>query len=690
MRPTGCAPFLAAAFCALLCAAAVAAPRGLALERAALRVWPDAPAGRLAPELFGVNVSYGDAAHLSLPETVEQVRRLGFTSFRFPNGCQADLYDWKSPKPGQVTAQQFLDFCDAVGGEAYYTLNMQGGTDGLEGPPPPDAPLDERIRYRHTAPNPCGYTDYHFGTLEEALELFRTITIRRALEGKRPVLHYELGNENWGQAFTDWPPEVYARTAEVYARALRAELARAQERHPELAHLKLWIVAVGFPVMGNNMLQADTPDRRTNIAWTRALNVLAEAGVIDAVQEHFYPYSNGNGGALVWAAHNLQNILDARLGRANPRLGGYRDEPLVYRMPLEFTEWNLRCWGPQFQPLKSLSNTSFEDGLDGWTVSGGAARATPRAARRGSRGVRVERRPGDPPMEILQTFEVPEKALSLLAGVWARTQSAGAVKVELRVPGGEAFAGFAAQCPGTWERLTAGGRPPEGLREAEVAIIADGPGVVYVDEVTVYFTDVERGHGALSAVTYEQPLFAVDALRAMAAAGSPRAHLHHIIGDYPCGAMSSKRQVKDLGRAFEFWSGMYGDRIVRFELETPVYRYASAGNRWATHFNAQAPDRDEVPMVSALASRTDSDLFILLLNRSTDRTVLVDIDAGTEPAGETAVRRILSGPDLDVPGAEIREDRLTAACRMTVQTEPCSALILKIPLRQAGMEAARA
>ncbi len=268
-----------------------------------------------------------------------------------------------------------------------------------------------------------------------------------------------MGNENWGQAFTDWPPDVYARTVEVYARALRAELAAAQKQHPEIAGLKLYIVAVGFPVMGNNMLPVDTPDRRTNIAWTGALNRLATEGIIDAVQEHFYPYASGNGGALVWAAHNLQNILDARLGRANPRLGGYLDPPLVYRMPLEFTEWNIKCWGPQFRELKELRNGSFEAGLEGWAVRGGSAAVSLRAARRGSRGVRVDLGRGDAAVEIIQEFDIPDGILTLLAAVWARASRAGAVRVELRTPAGEAFGGFASCTENHWERVLASGRP---------------------------------------------------------------------------------------------------------------------------------------------------------------------------------------------------------------------------------------
>jgi hypothetical protein len=144
--------------------------------------------------------------------------------------------------------------------------------------------------------------------------------------------------------------------------------------------------------------------------------------------------------------------------------------------------------------------------------------------------------------------------------------------------------------------------------------------------------------------------------------------------------MSSKRELKEAGRAFEFWNGMYGDRLVKAELQTPRFSYATAGHRWATHFNALAPDRADVPVLSALASRTDADLFILLLNRSTDRSVDVELDLGADPAGDLAQRRTLTGPDLDLPGAAIQQDRIPASRRMTVRASPCSTQILKVPL----------
>ncbi len=354
------------------------APKAFATVDAALIIRPDRVLCPLQSTLFGINVHpVADKPLMSRPEFIRAVRSLGIKSCRFPNGCVADIYNWREPRRGWATVDEFLDFCDAVGAEPYYTLNLQGGTEGLEGPVPKDVSLEERIKYKHTAPNPCGNTDYTFDTLKDTLDFLRNYTIDRALAGKRPVLHYEMGNENWGQARTDWPPEIYSRTVEVYAKAMRAVLEEAKKNHPQLEKLNLYIVAVGYPVMGNNMKLADTPDRDINIRWTRELNRLYSENIIDAVQEHFYPYASANGGSLAWVVHNLHNIIYARKGLANERLNGYRDPEIAYNMPMEHTEWNIKCWGSRFLEDVQLTNPGFEEGsgpsprtVIGWTCTG--------------------------------------------------------------------------------------------------------------------------------------------------------------------------------------------------------------------------------------------------------------------------------------------------------------------------------
>lgn len=670
-----------------------ASPRGVVTVDASVRISPDRVVRPLHSTLFGVNVHPAiDKPLMSKPEFVERVKGMGIKSCRFPNGCVADTYNWRDPGGGQATVDEFLDFCDLIDAEPYYTVNLQGGTDGREresrngeGEAPAE-PLDERIKYKHTAPNPCGNTNYTFGTLADTLDFFRKYTIDRALAGKRPLLHYEMGNENWGQSRTDWPPEVYARTVEVYSRAIRGLLDDAKKRHPELAKYQLYIVAVGYPVMGNNMKMVDTPDRDINLRWTRELNKLHSQGVIDAVQEHFYPYGSANGGTLAWVAHNLHNIIHSRLGLPNGRLDGYRDAAIAYNMPMEHTEWNVKCWGAQFKEVPGVSNGGFEDGLSGWTATGGARPAI-RAARRGDRGIRAVVERDGKPAGVSRVIDVPQKTKTLVAGVWVRTDKPDTVRIEFRQADdgeskGKVLGGWGSRVADAWERVVASARIPADTKKVEIALRVESPATAYFDEVTLHYTTEERGQTPLSAMTFEQELFCVDALREMALGGCPRAHLHHLAGDYACGAMTSSGEIKDLAKVFQFFAGAYGDSIVEADTVTPSFGYYSAGNPWATDFNALAPDRPDIPMLGCMASTKGNVLCLLLINRTSDRDIRVGIDLGAEPAASTAGVRTLSGTDIDVPGARIEHGEAEVARVFTRTVAPYTAQILTIALKR--------
>lgn len=162
---------------------------------------------QIDPYFMGMGLHPGERRKIQQKANVANVRDVvGLKSIRFPNGCEADAYDWiYAATKNHITVDEFLDFCDQTGCRPYYTVNLQGGTEGLESPAPPDAALDEKIRYRHTAPNPCGYppTRYYYGTLAETVQLVEKCTVQRLLEGRTPILDYEMGNENWGQATTD-------------------------------------------------------------------------------------------------------------------------------------------------------------------------------------------------------------------------------------------------------------------------------------------------------------------------------------------------------------------------------------------------------------------------------------------------------------------------------------------------------
>lgn len=637
----------------------------------------------LIDTLFGTNINTGDKGRMAQPDFVSKVKSMGIKSCRFPNGCEADRYNWKSPAANQATVDEALDFCDQIGAEAYYTLNMQGGTEGLRGPVPEGATLDERIKYQHLAPNPCGDLNYYFGTLAETLELVQKYTVDRAIAGRRPITTYEMGNENWGQSTTDWPPDVYARTIDVYATAMRKLVANAASKHPQLKNLRLYIVAVGFPVMGNNMKLTDTPDRKINVAWTSGLNKLHDQGVIDSVQEHFYPYGSANGGTIAWAVHNLHNIIYARKGKANSRLAGYKDPEIAYNMPMEHTEWNVKCWGGYFKEDVQPANGNFETGLDSWTADS-CAKLSPDAARRGKAGCVIEV-DKDQSCNLMQTVTRPQAAKSFTLGVWIRTDNPEAVKLKLTQKNdgehaGQAIGEYGPCRKGSWERVMVGGKLFDDTKEVQLTISVTGPASVDVDEAKLYYSTEDRGQVALSATTYEQELLCVDALREMAMGGCPRAHIHHLAGDYPCGSMSGKGEIKDLGKVFQFFAMAYGDQIVQAECKSEVFPYHSSGNSWATDFNALAPNREDIPELGCMASKKGDTLYVLLINRTSDREIDAKINLGANPSNPSASVRTLSGNDIDLPGATLTESEIKVSREFTQPIAPYSAQIITIRL----------
>jgi len=677
-----------------------------ALPREPLRALPDPVPARIrvhlgeavrpvSPVFIGNNLNPGRPREKLLGDQAVQrrVRHMGVRSLRFPNGCVADLYNWQDPAPHTVTVEAFLDFCEAIKAEAYYTLNMQGGTEGIEGPVPDGASLEERIRYRHKAPNPCGNTNYHFGTLAETLALFQTHTVERALAGKTPITHYELGNENWGQSRTDWAPEVYGKTCEVYAAALRKALAAAQADHPELAHLRLYIAAVGFPSMGNNQDPFKATDREINLAWTKEINRLADLGLIDAVQEHFYPYGSADGSTLLWTVHNLHNILALRHGEINRRLGGYADPELAYRVPLEWTEWNVKCWGPLPRTDLPLVNPDFESETKGWSVESvppgaGKALTSPEAARRGANGLLLATGVDAEHVEVRQTFSVADRlpAAAFGAAAWIRTAVPLRVHVILRQANdgpnkGAVLGERVATQTNMWERQIDMAVPQEDTREIELGLRIEGPGAAaWLDEVQIIHWPTFSGVAPLVATRFEQQLFIVDALRTLLEWPTPRTHFHHLIGNYPCPTLNADGTERDNHAAFKFLHRRIGDEVVRTECDVATFDYNTYADEYASDFNALAPDMKDVPALSALATRDSERLFILLVNRTSDRTVRAGIEipgADLDARGEV---RTLAGTDFDVAGARITNQPLEVSNPLQHDVPPHSAQVLALRL----------
>jgi len=662
-------------------------------SQATIDVAADVHGVRVWPEIMGINLDYGGAAALAKTEAMQAVKRIGIKSIRFPNGCEADRYDWKADNRSKMSVDQFLAFCDAVGAEPYYTLNLQGGTEGRQGPPPAGAPLQEVIRYRHIAPNPCGYTDYYFGTLADAVEIVRKHTIERALAGRRPILCYEMGNENWGQGRTDWPPEVYAATVAAYARAMRGALADAAREHAPLKDLKLWITAVGYPLVGNNQDPTQATDRDVNVRWTREVNALYDAGLIDAVQDHFYPYSTEGADLLVWSYHNLQNILFARRGLANPLLNSYRDDAIAYRMPIEITEWNLKCWGEQRRTDIPARNLGFDQGLAGWKVNakgGTRAEANQAAGRRGP-GLRLTTQDNARQSVLVhQVFDWKDKKTKrIFATAWVRTDKPASLTASLRtVTAGDELGPPLAETgqrrawrAGHWHKLCFGGAVPDGTTQLAVAFELTGPDArADIDGVELFYWNAEGGLAPASVDTAAQQLFLVDAIRTMIEHGVRRAHLHHLFGGYPCGIMLPDGRIKDNYKVFEFYAGRIGTRVVQTTMRCDTFDFECQAARYATDFNALAPSAKQVPVISALAMRDDRAVYVVAVNRSTDLPVEATIRIRGADATGPASERSLTCTDLDAPGVKLSSRDLPCGPERKRRLAPHSAYIFRFGL----------
>lgn len=645
------------------------------------------------PEIIGINLDYGGAAALKRPEAMDAVKKISIKSIRFPNGCEADRYDWKADNTRKMTVEQFLAFCEAVGAEPYYTLNLQGGTEGLPGPPPPGSPPAEIIRYRHTAPNPCGYTDYYFGTLAETLDLVGKYTIERALAGQLPITCYEMGNENWGQATTDWPPEHYAASVAAYARAMRKLVAEAAAQYPAIKDLKLWITAVGYPLMGNNQDPLQATNHDINVRWTREVNQLYEGGLIDAVQDHFYPYSVEGTDLLVWSHHNLQNILYGRRGVANPALGGYLDEAIAYRSPIEITEWNLKCWGGRRKSTLDAKNLDFEQDMIGWTVAartaGSTAAVSETAGRRGS-GLRLRTgSSADASVSVSQVFEWKDKkATGIRGAAWIRTPHPDRISAQLTSLGPQSRPAEPLSETGSrtawradhWHRIVFGGKVPAAATHLAVNFALSGPNAqADIDGVELYYWDNEAGLMPAAADTAAQQLLLVDAFRVMIAHGIRRAHLHHLFGAYPCGIMYTDGRTKDNYKVFEFYAGGLGTHTVRTQVTCDTFDFDSQGDKHATAFNALAPDVKSVPIISALAMRDESSLYVVVLNRSTDEPVDLALRVRDARLGAGFVRT-LTCEDTDRPGVRLATQDLASGPPATYRMASHSACLFKLAL----------
>ncbi|MHC4442909.1 MAG: hypothetical protein ACYTF1_09845 [Planctomycetota bacterium] len=651
---------------------------------------------RVWPEFMGINLNPGAGPKaIANPKNIAAVKKIGIKSVRFPNGCVADLYNWKAIDGKKyISVEQFLDFCGAIEAEPYYTLNLQGGTDNKEGPPPEGAELAEVIKYRHTAPNPCGYTKYHYGTLAEAVEFVEKYTVNRALEGKRPILCYEMGNENWGQAPTDWPPEVYGATIGEYARVIREVVKDARAKYKQLEGMKAYIIAVGYPLVGNNQDPKQATNHEINVRWTREINMLYKNGLIDAVQDHFYPYSNLGYDYLVWSHFNLQNIFYARRGVSNPLLGGYRNKDIAFEMPIEITEWNVKCWGEMKKTIPGLKNLEFEEGTNGWQIeplfdsNKPDIRALDEVGRHKS-GVRIAMdQQDDGTARLFQCFDwKPTNSNRVFASAWVRTDKPEKITLSIKTVNQEGEPGNALAETGKrrgwraghWHKIMAGGKVPKGAKRLAICIELAGPDAeADVDGVQLFYWNNEPGENPAAVDTPAQQLFLVDGLRLMIEHGIRRSHLHHLFGGYPCGIMLPNGRTKGSYKVFELFAGCLGTHTVKSVVKCDSFNYVSRAGKWATAFNALAPNVENVPLLSALAMRDERNLYLLMINRSTDQPIKTSVKLnGGQLVGRVSVRSLLC-EDFDIPGLTLLQKKIAYSNPLVHELAPHSAYMFKL------------
>jgi hypothetical protein len=288
--------------------------------------------------------------------------------------------------------------------------------------------------------------------------------------------------------------------------------------------------------------------------------------------------------------------------------------------------------------------------------------------------------------EVTQRF-VRGSFTHAIAGLWVRTNKPSAVKVFFRQANDGANKGkvlgeaaYPAN-PSMWQRITVGGKMEDDTTQFDLVLRVEGDARALFDEVMLFSLKGTSGIRPLSSETFEQQLFCVDALRAMAERGVQRAHIHHLFGNYPCGQMNADGTPRDSYYSFALFGNFYGDRLVKSSCKAGTFRYDHSGRSYATDFNALAPTVEKVPGFSAQASRTPDTLFVLMINRYSDRAVVAVIDLGVTPKSATGSLRRLTGNDIDLPGCNLTEHQVGVSRRFKHKVEPYSAEILSVRIR---------
>jgi hypothetical protein len=234
-----------------------------------------------------------------------------------------------------------------------------------------------------------------------------------------------------------------------------------------------------------------------------------------------------------------------------------------------------------------------------------------------------------------------------------------------------------------WDRIIVNGTPHADTTELEVVVRLNVANrTAFVDSFATYHWPTSSNNMPAAAARLEQQLFIADSLRVLMQWDTPRTHLHHLIGGYPCPVLDNHGKLRDNAEAFHLLHERIGQQLVDTATSVPTFDYDTAGDSYSTDFNAATPDLVNAPALSATTTRTDDTLHVFLVNRTTDRPIETTFNLRNAAIGSSASVRTLSGTDLDVTGANLSESQITVNRPLTHTVPPYSAQILTLDMTQ--------
>ena len=627
-------------------------------------------AGLQAPS--GVTTS--DQFFSKISET--QIRSLGLKLLRFPNGCYADLYNYKTSTfyridTGATVENTTLSIDEAllitqrVGAQMLYTINIE--TKGLT--------------------NPCAWTTGYKGTLQDAVEI--------VTKYKGKIHNYELGNESWGF----WTPADYGQEAIKFATAMK-------QVDPTIK-----ISIQGFPTTGNNQ-DPDQPVQSNDTAWTNMIKGIIGkqcSGVpcFDFVTDHPYVYAgydkykdnnlpiNFAGMAAYYPLTNYNWMFDQRKTDYAPA-------------KLDITEWNLKCWGPVPGTGTAilLSNSSFENTIANWNYwsrnqNTGKAEVNSDNKIDGNSSAKLILGPssGQPldDNQVTQQIEVqPSKVIQAIAYVKTNHPENVNFIIQQTNPGEHQWA-HAGEVSlknikaNTWQQVMVEGTTFSDTTKIQIVLRntkTKDQWAVNSDVVISYFDNIRvvvpaalpYGYSNAAINTAENGFFTLESMLLMAQKGVHTNVYHALLKGSACTFYSSNDKINTQGQAYSFSSVLAGGKLLAANTDSPQNHIRLDPGCKAAGCLKGGVDAPYVSSYGGVA--TDGTTYIFITNRhesqaastTVDLSELTNINAGNLTAKYLSAKsytdKIFSEYDKTIS--------LPASKKITLDIPPISVVRLKI------------